>query len=176
LARELFEAYGRSDLAAVGATLADDLVAYVTSSDGDVDVVEGRDRYLERLPDLRAASGRLDVTQVVEIDPERVLTMVEIHARRKDRDLHNVAAFLARVEDGRVRSSGWSRRSRNTAPSSGPRAVDFFGDLYSALTRGLAEGRRPLSSAGWRATRPQVVCRSGTQPPGRVPPRVSGPP
>jgi hypothetical protein len=66
-------------------------------------VVEGRDRYLGRLPDLRRAGGRLDVTQVVEIDRERVLAMVEIHARRKERDLHNVAAFLARVEDGRIK-------------------------------------------------------------------------
>lgn len=103
LARELFEAYGRGDLSTVGSTLADDLVAYVTSSDGGFDVVEGRDGYIERLPDLRAAGGRLDVTQVVEIDPERVLTMVEIRARRKGRDLHNLAAFLARVQDGRIK-------------------------------------------------------------------------
>ncbi len=103
LARQFFEAYGQGDLDAVGSVLADDLVAYVTSRDGGVDVVEGRAGYLERLPDLRAANGRLDVTQVLEIDSERVLTMVEIHASRKGLDLHNFAAFLARIQDGRVK-------------------------------------------------------------------------
>lgn len=57
---------------------------------------------MARLPDLHAADGRLEVTQVLEIDSERVLTMVEIHASRKGRDLHNHAAFLARIRDGLV--------------------------------------------------------------------------
>ena len=103
LARKLFEAYGRGDLSTVGSTLADDLVAYVTSPDGGVDKVAGRAGFLSRLPDLRGANGRLDVAQVLEIDSELVLTMVEIHASRKGRDLHNFAAFLARIRDGRVK-------------------------------------------------------------------------
>jgi hypothetical protein len=78
VARKLFEAYG------------------------DVDRVEGREAYLARLPELRAAGGRLEVTQVLEIDPERAVAMVEIHANRNGRDLHNFAAFLARIPDGRV--------------------------------------------------------------------------
>ena len=57
---------------------------------------------MERLPDLRAAGGRLRVTQVLPVDEERVMTMVEIRAERGGRDLHNFAAFLAQVGDGRV--------------------------------------------------------------------------
>jgi ketosteroid isomerase-like protein len=102
LARQFFEAYGNGDLATVRSALADDVVAYVTKADGRVDLVEGRDRYMERLPDLRAAGGRLEVTQVVEIDSQEVLTMVEIQASREGRDLHNFASFLARISDGRV--------------------------------------------------------------------------
>jgi ketosteroid isomerase-like protein len=102
LARRFFEAYGNGDLGAVRSVLADDLVAYVTNADGGVDLVEGRDHYMERLPDLRAAGGRLDLTQTIEIDAQQVLAMVEIRARRNDRTLHNFASFLARIRDGRV--------------------------------------------------------------------------
>jgi ketosteroid isomerase-like protein len=102
LARQLFEAYGHGDLATVRSALADDLVAYVTNADGGADVVEGRDRYIERLPDLQAAAGSLDVTQVLEVDARHVLVMVEIRASRKGRDLHNFASFLARVDGGQV--------------------------------------------------------------------------
>jgi ketosteroid isomerase-like protein len=86
----------------VRSATADELVAYVTNADGGVDVVEGRERYIERLPDLRSAAGQLAITQIVEIDAQQVLTMVEIRASRKGRDLHNFAAFLARVRDGQV--------------------------------------------------------------------------
>jgi len=102
LARHFFDAYGNGDFAAVRSVLADDLVAYVTNANGGVDLVEGRDGYMERLPDLRAARGRLGITQVVEIDSEQVLTMIEIRASRKGRDLHNFASFLARIRDGRI--------------------------------------------------------------------------
>jgi hypothetical protein len=39
---------------------------------------------------------------VIAIDDERVLTMIEIRARRSDATLHNFAAFLARVSDDRI--------------------------------------------------------------------------
>jgi hypothetical protein len=54
------------------------------------------------VPDLQAAEGSLRVTQVVEIDAQRALAMVEIRARRGGRNLHNFAAFLARVGDGQI--------------------------------------------------------------------------
>ena len=101
-ARGFFEAYGRGDMDAVRAGLAEDLVAYVTTADGGADRVEGRDAYLARLPDLRAAGGALDVTQVLEVDAEHVLAMVEIRASLGDARLHNHAAFLARVEAGSI--------------------------------------------------------------------------
>jgi ketosteroid isomerase-like protein len=36
------------------------------------------------------------------IASDQVLVMVEIHARRGDRSLHNFAAHLVRVSDGRI--------------------------------------------------------------------------
>jgi ketosteroid isomerase-like protein len=102
LLRGWFEAYGRGDLDAVRAGLADELRAWVTNADGGADVVEGADAYMSRLPDLKAAGGEAVVTQVLEVDAERVMTMIEIRAEREGRSLHNHAAFLARIADGRI--------------------------------------------------------------------------
>lgn len=103
LARGFLGAYGRGDRdAAAAALLADDVVCYVTNADAGVDVVRGRDEYMRRVPDLRSADGSLEITQVVAIDDERVLTMVEIRARHGEMALHNFAAFLARVRGDRI--------------------------------------------------------------------------
>jgi len=101
-ARRLFESYGEGDLDGFRGMLADDLTAYVTNADAGFDELRGRNEYMNRLPDLYAAGGRLRVTQVLPVDADRVLTMVEIRAERNGRELHNFAAFLAEVGDGRV--------------------------------------------------------------------------
>ena len=54
------------------------------------------------MPSLEGAEGHVDVVQVVPIAADRMLTMIEVHAARKGRTLHNFAAFLTRVDDGRI--------------------------------------------------------------------------
>ena len=54
------------------------------------------------LPDLSEAELQTQITQVLGIDDERVMTMIAIRAARKGKDLENYAAFLARVSDGKV--------------------------------------------------------------------------
>lgn len=102
LVRNLFEAYGEGRLDTVRGLLAPDLVAYVTNADAGVDEVRGVEEYVSRLPDLHGTGGRLRVTQVLALDDQRVMTMVEIAAKREGKSLHNFAAFLAYVEDGLV--------------------------------------------------------------------------
>ena len=64
---------------------------------------EAADAYVARLPNLTGATYAATVTQAVEVAPTQVLAMVEIKAHRKDRDLHNHAAFLARFDaDDRI--------------------------------------------------------------------------
>jgi ketosteroid isomerase-like protein len=101
-ARRLFEAYGAGDVDGFRALLADDLIAYVTNAAAGVDELRGVEAYMSRLPDLHAAGGHLLITQVLPVDDARVLTMVEIRAERDGRQLHNFAAFLAEVGDGKV--------------------------------------------------------------------------
>jgi ketosteroid isomerase-like protein len=100
--RRFFESYGRGDLAASADCLAQDLIASVTNAESGADTVVGREAYMRRVPDLAAAGGSIAITQILPIDSESTLSMVEIRARRRGRDLHNFAGFLARVVDGRI--------------------------------------------------------------------------
>ncbi len=102
LARDLFGAYAEGDLDTVRSLLADDVVTYITNADAGVDRVEGADGFMARLPDTSEAELDVGITQVVPIDDERVMTMVEIRAERRGKTLHNFAAFLARVAEGRI--------------------------------------------------------------------------
>jgi ketosteroid isomerase-like protein len=89
----------------MGALLADGLVAYITNAEGGMDKVEGREAYLGRLEamDLPAARFRIELTQPpVMVDSDRVLVMVEIRAEREGNSLHNFAAHLLRISDGRI--------------------------------------------------------------------------
>ncbi len=100
--RRLIEAFGVRDEAAMRATLGDGLTAYVTTADGGVEAVHGGDAYLRRLLALQAPSVTVTVTQSVAVAPAQALAMVEIHAERKGRTLHNFAAFLATVTGDRL--------------------------------------------------------------------------
>jgi len=98
-------AFSAADFKAMREVLAPDLIAYVTNSSGDVDRVEGRDAYLARIEamDLPAANFRVELTQrPVTVAPDQVLAMVEVHAERGDRTLHNFAAHLLRIADERI--------------------------------------------------------------------------
>jgi ketosteroid isomerase-like protein len=100
LFRRMIAAFDDGDTDAMGALLADDVVAYVTNADGGADRVDGRDAYLARLPDVGGADYAVTVTQAVTVADGQVLAMVEVKAAREGRTLHNHAAFLATVRDG----------------------------------------------------------------------------
>jgi ketosteroid isomerase-like protein len=86
------------------ALLADDLRAYVTNADGGIDEVVGADAYLARVEamDLPSARFSVSVTQMVAPSSKQVMVMVEVRAARGGRSLHNHAAHLLSVRDGRI--------------------------------------------------------------------------
>jgi ketosteroid isomerase-like protein len=105
LTRRLLDAFSAADFDAMRASLAEDMVAYITNAEGGVDRVEGREEMLARIEamDLPSADFSVDLTQPpVEVGPDQVLAMVEVRARRGDRSLHNYAAHLLRVADDQV--------------------------------------------------------------------------
>ena len=95
-------AYRSGDEAHMRSLLAPGVVAYVTNADAGTDLVVGPDAYIERLPDLTGADIHLDITQSVDVAADQPLAMVQVRAHRKGRDLHNYAAFLARVVEGQI--------------------------------------------------------------------------
>ena len=52
--------------------------------------------------DVGTASLRLDLPDVTRIDDDTVLAMVEVHASRHGRTLHNFSAQLARMAGDRL--------------------------------------------------------------------------
>jgi ketosteroid isomerase-like protein len=105
VASRFLEAFSAADIERMRGLLAEDLVAYVTNATGGMDEVEGREAYLSRLEamDLRSAQFTVEPTQQpVPLDGDRVLIMVEVRAHRKGRSLHNFAAHVLRIADGRI--------------------------------------------------------------------------
>jgi hypothetical protein len=51
------------------------------------------------------------ITQVVVVDNERVMTLIEVKAKRKGRKRHNVAAFIAPVPGDQI-SDLWMVEAR----------------------------------------------------------------
>lgn len=98
-------AFAAADMRSMRDLLAPDLVAWVTNADGEMDRVEGRDAYLDRIEamDLPAANFRVELTQPpVPVQGDLVLALVEVRATRNDRTLHNFAAHLLRLRNNQI--------------------------------------------------------------------------
>src|ERR1700761_456312 len=98
-ARRFVRAMEESDMDAVRASFAPDVRAYITNASGGTDLVTGSDALGQRFPDFTAMadSFHVVVTQVHEIDDRTVLFMIEIHAARLGRTLHNFAGIFVRL-------------------------------------------------------------------------------
>ncbi|MBS1891639.1 MAG: nuclear transport factor 2 family protein [Actinobacteria bacterium] len=105
IAERFIAAFSAADFEAMRELSAPDLVAWVTGPDGEMARVEGRDSYLGRVEamDLPSARFAVELTQApVEVGPDRVLMMVEVHAERGGRTLHNFAGHLLRIDGDRI--------------------------------------------------------------------------
>ncbi len=105
VAERFITAFSAADFGTMRELLAADLVAWVTGADGAMTRLEGRDSYLGRIEamDLPAAKFSVELTQApVGVDSDRVLLMVEVHAERGGRTLHNFAGHLLRIDGERI--------------------------------------------------------------------------
>jgi ketosteroid isomerase-like protein len=104
-AERFIAAFSAADFETMRELLAPDLVAWVTGADGAMTRVEGRDDYLGRIEamDLPAARFSVELTQPpVEVGTDRTMLMVEVHAERGGRTLHNFAGHLLRIDGERI--------------------------------------------------------------------------
>ena len=104
VAASFVEAFDVADRDRIAACLAVDLVAEVTQPDGSTAQVDGRDGYMASIDALDIAKVRpsIKATQIAPVSSDQVMVMVEIRAKRKGRTLHNFAAFLMSVNEGRI--------------------------------------------------------------------------
>jgi SnoaL-like domain len=96
-------AFERGDLRSLAELLTDGFVGHITSADAGIRKVD-RDGYVAavRSMDIRSANLRLEVPNIVEVEPGRVLVMVEVHAQRGRSVLHNFSGQLATVTGGKL--------------------------------------------------------------------------
>jgi ketosteroid isomerase-like protein len=114
------EAFSTNDVEGMRTCLAKDLRAFITNSEGGMDEVAGRDAYLDRVVamDLPAVRFGVELTQSpVDVGADLVLIMVEVRAQKGERSLHNFAAHLFRVANGRV--AEWWMADAKPAESDG---------------------------------------------------------
>jgi ketosteroid isomerase-like protein len=96
-------AFEKGDLRALEGLLTEDFVGHITTADAGIRQVD-RGGYVSgvRSMDVRSADLRLAVPNMVEVEPGRVLVMVEVHAQRGRSVLHNFSGQLATVTDGKL--------------------------------------------------------------------------
>ncbi|MEM9516695.1 MAG: nuclear transport factor 2 family protein [Actinomycetota bacterium] len=81
--------------------MSDDFVGYVTTADAGVRTAS-REEYIASIDamDVASAGLQLDIPNVVATAPDQVLAMIEVHAARNGRTLHNFTGQLATMRDG----------------------------------------------------------------------------
>lgn len=83
----------------------DNIIMYVTNADAGVDQVAGKNNLMARFKSVdysKASLLKLDLTQTVTLDPNKVLGMVHVTARKHDKDFENFSAFLCYTNQQKI--------------------------------------------------------------------------
>jgi ketosteroid isomerase-like protein len=101
--RRFLGAFARADSAGMRALMADGFVARVTTADGGTAEIDA-DRYVAAVEAMHVPTAdlRLSMPDATPVGDDAVLVMVEVHAARGGRTLHNFSGQLARVRGGRI--------------------------------------------------------------------------
>ncbi|MEM9634264.1 MAG: nuclear transport factor 2 family protein [Pseudomonadota bacterium] len=97
-------AFAEYDHDKMAESLADNACFHVTTADGGSKLVQGADAFMAsvRKMDIKTVQPRVAITQILTVSDNQVMFMIEIKAERKGRSLHNFAAYLVEVDDGRI--------------------------------------------------------------------------
>ena len=101
--RRFVAAAQAGDTSTMRSLMSDEFVGYVTTADAGIRTAT-RDEYIASIEamDVASAGLRLDIPNIVATAPDRVLAIIEVHAARNDRTLHNFSGQLATVRNGRI--------------------------------------------------------------------------
>ena len=101
--RAFVDAFGQNDLDGMRALLSDHFVGHLTTADGETRDVTA-DQYIEGVAamDVPTAALTLNVPDVTTVGTDQVMIMVEVHAARGGRSLHNFSGQLVTIDSGRI--------------------------------------------------------------------------
>ena len=102
--QSFINAFDAADLDGIAGCLSENLVAEVPQKDDSTIELHGRAAYMANIEalDIPTIRPSAKVTQIARVGLDQVLVMVEIRAKRKGRVLHNHAAYLMTVAEGRI--------------------------------------------------------------------------
>lgn len=103
LIESFLDAFADNALGNLRSLLADGFVGHITTADGGSRRVNA-DEYAASVAamDVPTANLRLSMPDVTTIGEDMILVMVEVHAERNGRTLHNHSGQLIRVRDGLI--------------------------------------------------------------------------
>ncbi len=99
------KAFESSDIQKLQNIFDDDIIMYVTNADAGVDQVVGKNDLLTRFQSVdysKASLLKLDLTQIVTIEPNKVLGMVHVNASKHGIDFENFSAFLCYTNQQKI--------------------------------------------------------------------------
>ena len=101
---DFVNAFDKADYKKIQGLLANNVMSYVTNPEGGVNLLKGRDAFMENINmlDVKSVSPRVDITQLLKINQNQGMVMVEVKAKRKGKTLHNHAAYLINVTNGLI--------------------------------------------------------------------------
>lgn len=104
LVLEFVKAFEIQDFAKICSIFDDHIVMYITNAQAGVDKVEGREQLINRFQEVDYAQShlKLTVTQIVTIDPDKVMVMVRVTAHKNNQDLENFSTFLCYVKNNKI--------------------------------------------------------------------------
>ena len=95
--------FSNADYDQMNELLAENVVSYITNAEASVNKLQGRSAFMGSIPcDVTNVKPQVRITQLLTVKHNQVLVMVEVKAERKGKKLHNHAAYLINVENGKI--------------------------------------------------------------------------
>lgn len=101
---DFVQAYAELDMTKIESFLADEIVAYITNKQAELDKVVGRKAYMLRQAEsnIDGVKIQLTVPQIITVSTGQVMLMVDVEVQRSEKSMHNHAAYLATVIDHKI--------------------------------------------------------------------------
>lgn len=98
-------AFEKLDVEKMRILLDDAFIMYVTNAAGGVDKIEGANEFIKRFKSIdysKANYLNLTATQLVSVEPNKMMAMVHVKANKKAVDFENFAAFLFYTSSNKI--------------------------------------------------------------------------